>query len=171
MKAIGISEFNDIPTGIYELNNLLKNFNLEIYKGGVTCPGKYYFIFTGDNSDVEDGVKSIKNKNKSTVISRVSSEVLNALKNKTIKNTHPAIGIFEFYDISEGVKALDHVIKSVGINVLKLVLGLTLAGKSYFVVGGDTSSIEEAVVLVTGLYKLKDIKVINNPQEELLRFI
>lgn len=171
MKAIGISEFNDIPTGIFELDNLLKNFNLEIYKGGVTCPGKYYFIFYGDNCDVKEGVKSIKNKNKSTVISRVSSEVINALKNKLIKNIHPAIGIFEFYDISQGVKALDHVIKSVDISVLKLVLGFTLAGKSYFVIGGDTSSMEEAVVLVTGLYKLKDIKVINNPSDELLRFI
>nr|WP_307776625.1 BMC domain-containing protein [uncultured Cetobacterium sp.] len=171
MKAIGISEFNSIPVGMLELDNLLKNFNLEIYKGGVTCPGKYYFIVHGDNYDIEEGIKNIKSKNKSTVISKVSSKVVEALKTKLVKSNYPAVGIFEFYDIAEGVKALDHVIKSVDIDILKLVLGITIAGKSYFVLGGDTSSIEEAVVLVTGSYNYKDAKIVNNPEKELLKFI
>lgn len=171
MKAIGISEFNSIPQGVLELDNLLKNFNLEVYKGGVTCPGKYYFIVFGDNFDVKEGIKSIQSKNKSTVISRISPRIIEALKNKLIKNINPAIGVFEFYSISEGLEALDHVIKSVDVDILKLVLGFTLAGKSYFILSGDTSSIEEAVVLVTGSHHYKDIQIINNPKQELLKFL
>ena len=75
-------------------------------------------------------------------------------------------------NIADGVKVLDHVIKSVDVDIVKLVLGWTLAGKCYFVVGGETSSIDEAIVLVTGSsYKYMDISKINNPVENILDYI
>lgn len=43
------------------------------------------------------------------------------------------------------------MIKSVDMDIVKLVLRWTLAGKCYFVIGGEKSSIDEAIVLVTGL--------------------
>ena len=64
------------------------------------------------------------------------------------------------------------MIKSIDVDIVKLVLGWTLAGKCYFVVGGETSSIDEAIVLVTGLpYKYMDISKINNPVENILDYI
>ncbi|MEG1364952.1 MAG: BMC domain-containing protein, partial [Cetobacterium sp.] len=82
-----------------------------------------------------------------------------------------SIGIVEFWNIPDSVKSLDLVLKSTNVKLLKLVLGWGTAGKSYYVITGDTSSVEEAVVLVTGLFKYKDKAVINNPYEGILKHI
>lgn len=46
------------------------------------------------------------------------------------------------------------IVKSNNVDVLKLVLGERLAGKSYFVISGDTSSILEAILRHRGKNKL-----------------
>lgn len=172
MKALGIVEFNSIPKGIKELDKIIKFNELKIYKAGVTCPGKYYFIVYGDNSSVKDGLKDLTGERCKQVISGVSEKLLEALNRKREDKKFKAIGVVEFLNIADGVKVLDHVIKSVDVDIVKLVLGWTLAGKCYFVVGGETSSIDEAIVLVTGSsYKYMDISKINNPVENILDYI
>lgn len=171
MKSIGVAEFNNIPTGVEQLDKVLKNVDVDIYRGGTTCPGKYYFIVYGEVEAVNQGMALVEGSNKIEIISGVAPEIIQALNKKNVESKFSTIGVFEFYGIPEGVKALDLVIKSVEVCVLKLILGWTLAGKSYFVIGGDTSSVEEAVVLVTGSFKIRDVKVINNPSKELLVFI
>ena len=171
MRSIGIAEFNSIPTGIEQLAKILKKVDVEVYRGGTTCPGKYYFIIYGEVEAISQGMREIEKSTNVEIVSGVAPELIKALNKKEVGKRFSAIGVFEFYGIPEGVKALDLVIKSVEISVLKLILGWTLAGKSYFVIGGDISSIEEAVVLVTGSFKTRDIKIINNPTKELLDFI
>ncbi|MEG0068246.1 BMC domain-containing protein [Cetobacterium sp.] len=171
MKSIGVAEFNNIPTGVEQLDKVLKNVDVDVYRGGTTCPGKYYFIVYGEVEAVNQGMALIKGSNRTEIISGVAPEIIQALNKKNVESKFSTIGVFEFYGIPEGVKALDLVIKSVEVCVLKLILGWTLAGKSYFVIGGDTSSVEEAVVLVTGSFKIRDVKVINNPSKDLLVFI
>lgn len=68
-----------------------------------------------------------------------------------LRRSDEYIRYIEFLNIADGIKDLDHVIKSVDMDIVKLVLRWTLAGKCYFVIGGEKSSIDEAIVLVTGL--------------------
>lgn len=171
MEAILIVEFNDIPKGMKNLDNILKKGNIKIYRAGVTCPGKYYFIVYGDNEDINYCVKNLEDQIKFEVISGVSKEIIEILgkkKNKVFKDT---IGIVEFFTISESVKALDMILKNVSVDIIKLVLGSSIAGKSYFVVTGDTSSIEEIEIKLKDSVKYKSYETINNPNNELLKFI
>ena len=59
MKTIGIAEFNNIPEGLKNLDMVLKKANVTIYKAGVTCPGKYYFIVYGENEDVKSAFQEV----------------------------------------------------------------------------------------------------------------
>lgn len=171
MNVIGVVEFHSIPTGIWNLDKVLKIADLNVYRAGVTCPGKYFFIIYGDNQAVEIGMKDIEGAKKIEIISGVSDDILEVLLGKRKEVKGESIGVFEFTNIPESVKSLDHVLKSTQVTVLKLVLGYGTAGKSYYVITGDTSSIDEAVVLVTGSYELRDHKVINNPTDIVFKYI
>ena len=93
------------------------------------------------------------------------------MKGKNNVEIEKSIAIVEYTTISESISSLDHVLKNTDAKVLKLVLGYGIAGKSYYVITGDVSSIEEAVVLITGLSEYKDLKVVNNPSFEMKKYI
>lgn len=171
MKTILVAEFNDIPKGMKNLDSILKRGNIEVYRAGVTCPGKYYFIVYGDNEDINYCVEKIEKQVKFEVISGVSNKVIEILgrnKNKVFNDT---IGVVEFFTISESVKTLDMILKNIPVEVIKLVLGSGIAGKSYFVVTGNTSSIIEMVNQLGNTIRYKSCEIINNPEEGLLKFI
>lgn len=171
MKTIGIAEFNNIPEGIKNLDIVLKKADVEIYKGGVTCPGKYYFIIYGDNEDVKSAFEEITGEAKFEIISGVSEKIIEILERKNKKDLGSSIGIIEFFTIAESVKALDMILKSNTVETLKLILGSGIAGKSYFVVTGDTSSVTEAVNSVDQKIRYREKSLINNPDKNIIKFI
>ena len=81
------------------------------------------------------------------------------------------MGIIEFFTISESVKALDMILKGNTVETLKLILGNGIAGKSYFVITGDTSSVTEAINSVDEKIRYREKSLINNPSENITKFI
>ena len=171
MSTLGIAEFKDIPTGIFNLDKIIKKSEIGIYKAWTTCPGKYYFIVYGDNESVKVAFEEIESSIKIKIISGFSKKIISFLKEKNNIKMDESIAIVEYATISESIDSLDHVLKNTDIEVLKLVLGYGIAGKSYYVITGDISSIEEAVVLITGLAGYKNLKIINNPSSELIKHL
>ena len=171
MKTVGIIEFNSIPCGVENLDKVLKKSNIEVYKAGVTCPGKYYFIIYGDNEDIKIAFENVHGQVKFEIISGVSNKLIEILERKNKKELGNSIGVVEFFTISESVKALDMILKSNNIKGLKLVLGSGIAGKSYFVITGDVSSVTEAVRSIEEKIRYKESSVINNPDENIIKFI
>lgn len=172
MSAICLVEFSSIAKGIESLDRILKETNVEVYKGGITCPSKYYYILIGDKASIKEGLVGVDCLKKE-IISGISKEVLDAIKNKSSVNFEngKSIGVVVFYTLSECVKSLDQVVKNTTVSILKLVLGYKLAGKSYYVITGDTSSIEKAIQLAQEKYKLQGSTKINNPSKELVKYI
>lgn len=171
MEALLVAEFNSIPVGIKILDTILKKSNIKIYKAGVTCPGKYFFIVYGLNGDINYCSNHIDKNGKFEIISGVSKKLIEILgKNKT-KDINDAVGIVEFFTISESVKALDMILKSSLVEAIRLRLGNGVAGKSYFIVSGDISSINEAIIQIEKNSKYKSYEIINNPSKDLLMFI
>lgn len=170
MKNVGIIEFNSIPKGIENLDRVIKRANVEVYKAGVTCPGKYYFIIYGENEEIKEAIASIEGELKFEIISGVSNKLVEILERKNKKEIGNSIGIIEFFTISESVKTLDMILKNTAVYPLKLVLGTTLAGKSYFVVTGDTSSTVDAINMVDKK-NCKDKSIVNNPNKEILKYL
>ena len=171
MKAIGVVEFNLIPQGLKNLDMVLKRSDVEIYKAGVTCPGKYYFIIYGSNEDVKMAFENLHGQVKFEIISGVSNKLIEILEKKKDKELKSSIGIVEFFTISESVKTLDMILKNNNVEGLKLVLGSGIAGKSYFVITGDTSSVSESIESIKGKSKYRESSVINNPDKNIIKFI
>lgn len=171
MKTIGIAEFNNIPEGLKNLDIVLKKADVGIYKAGVTCPGKYYFIIYGDTEDVKSAFQEVTGEAKFEIISGVSNKIIEILEKRNKKELGSSIGIIEFFTISESVKALDMILKSNTVETLKLILGSGIAGKSYFVITGDTSSVTEAVNSIDEKIRYREKSLINNPDKNIIKFI
>lgn len=171
MKTIGIAEFNNIPEGLKNLDIVLKKSDVAVYKAGVTCPGKYYFIIYGDNEDVKSAFQEVTGEAKFEIISGVSNKIIEILEKKNKKELESSIGIIEFFTISESVKALDMILKSNTVETLKLILGSGIAGKSYFVITGDISSVTEAVNSIDEKIRYREKSLINNPDKNIIKFI
>lgn len=171
MKTIGIAEFNNIPEGLKNLDIVLKKADVVVYKAGVTCRGKYYFIIYGDNEDVKSAFQEVTGEAKFEIISGVSNKVIEILEKRNKKELGSSIGIIEFFTISESVKALDMILKGNTVETLKLILGSGIAGKSYFVITGDTSSVTEAVNSIDKKIRYREKSLINNPDKNIIKFI
>lgn len=171
MKTIGIAEFNNIPEGLKNLDVVLKKADVFVYKAGVTCPGKYYFIIYGDNENVKSAFQEVTGEAKFEIISGVSNKVIEILEKRNKKELGSSIGIIEFFTISESVKALDMILKGNTVETLKLILGSGIAGKSYFVITGDTSSVTEAVNSIDKKIRYREKSLINNPDKNIIKFI
>lgn len=171
MKTIGIAEFNNVPEGLKNLDMVLKKANVTIYKAGVTCPGKYYFIVYGENEDVKSAFQEVTGEIKFEIISGVSNKIIEILEKRDKKELGSSMGIIEFFTISESVKALDMILKSNTVETLKLILGNGIAGKSYFVITGDTSSVTEAITSIDEKIKYREKSLINNPDKNIIKFI
>lgn len=171
MKAIGVVEFNSIPRGIESLDKVLKSSNVAIYKAGVMCPGKYYFIVYGSNEDINLGFKNIHGQVKFEIISGVSNKIIEILEKKNVTEFKSSIGIVEFFTISESVKALDMILKNNNVAGLKLILGNGIAGKSYFIITGDTSSVLCSIETIKNKIKYRESSLINNPVKDIIKFI
>lgn len=171
MKTIGVVEFNNIPAGIKNLDIVLKKVNVRVYRGGVTCPGKYYFIIYGDNEDIKSAFEEISGEIKFEIISGVSNEIIEILERKNRTELENSIGVIEFFSIAESVKALDMILKNNKVKTLKLILGSGIAGKSYFVITGDTSSVMEAINSVDEKIRYREKSLINNPDKNIIKFI
>ena len=95
-----------------------------------------------------------------------------ALQHRLLKSAlESSIGIIEFFTISESVKALDMILKGNTVETLKLILGSGIAGKSYFVITGDTSSVTEAVNSIDKKIRYREKSLINNPDKNIIKFI
>lgn len=151
--------------------NILKVRSVVVYKAGVTCPGKYYFIIYGDNEDVKSAFQEVTGEAKFEIISGVSNKVIEILEKRNKKELGSSIGIIEFFTISESVKALDMILKGNTVETLKLILGSGIAGKSYFVITGDTSSVTEAVNSIDKKIRYREKSLINNPDKNIIKFI
>ncbi len=170
MNNVCVVEFTSIAKGIKSLDMFSKNVIVDIYRAGVTCPGKYYYVLVGEIGSLEDGFKKVDS-DKKELISGVNVDVLKAIKGHRNKKVEDALGIIEIYGIGEGIRSLDKIVKEVGIKVLKIVLGYGTAGKCYYVVTGSVDEVKESVTIVEKNYKVKNIGIINNPIKEIEQYI
>ena len=78
-----------------------------------------------------------------------------------------ALGVVECRNVAAGVDAADKAVKRSDVRLLKFVSGQGIAGKSYFVLGGDVAAVREAVEAACNVLadRLVESVVIPNPAE------
>ena len=101
----------------------------------------------------------------------VHKDIIQSLKNKIKVVPSEAIGVVETTNVVSGIFILDKALKAAEVRLFKLSLGMAIGGKSYFVIYGDVSSVQEAVKeALRGIDEKKIVSsiVIPSPSKELI---
>ncbi len=179
-KAIGLLEFKSIARGIKVTDEMLKSSAVEIVQSNSICPGKYISIVTGDVSAVNTAVSVGEELGGvyligSHVISNVHENVFPALLGVANVNNIKAIGVVETISALSSIIAADVAVKIADVEIVDLRIARGLGGKSFFIVSGEVSSVNQAVE--TSIERLKeygdivDTVVIPSPIKELLEYL
>lgn len=175
-RSLGLMEFNSIARGIEVADIMLKASNVEVVTLKHICPGKFMIILCGDVEEVKEAIetsKDIVNKNivASFVITNAHEDLINGLKKKSPIDRFDAIGVMETANVTSSLMSLDLALKSATVKLVKLVIGNGIGGKSYFILTGSVSSVEEAIKVAESIIEPKKIihkTIIPSPSEILL---
>ncbi len=179
-KAIGLLEFKSIARGIKVTDEMLKSAEVEIIQANSICPGKYISIVVGDVSAVNTAVSVGKEEGGvfligSNVISNVHDYVFPALLGVANVENIKAIGVVETISALSSIIAADEAVKSADVEIVDLRIARGLGGKSFFIVSGEVSSvnqaIESSIERLAEFGDIVDTVVIPSPSKDFLDFL
>lgn len=176
LKAIGMVELNSIAKAVETADAMIKAAEVNLIFSKAVCPGKFIIMVSGDvgavNASVDAGVyNGGQFIVESIIIPNISSKVITAFSGVTNVDNVNAIGIMEFFDIASSVKAADNAVKTALVELMDIRLGISIGGKSYVVLTGDVSAVQEAIE--AGIREAKEAgtlinkAIIPNPTKEL----
>lgn len=149
-RAIGLLEFKSIARGIKVTDEMIKSANVKVVQANSICPGKYITILMGDVSAVSSAVEVGEGLGEmfligSHIISNVDEQVFPALLGVSQVNDIKAIGIVETISALSAIVAADEAVKSSDVQIIDLRIARGLGGKSFFILTGEVSAVEQAV--------------------------
>ena len=149
MDTLGVVECQSIAVGVELADGMVKVANVELVRATTICSGRYIIFVSGDREAVKTSVTHAEGSGRSLVgsfvISNISPLVLAALKKAGQAEENDAIGVVECRTVAANVSAADAAVKRSNVSLLRFVAGQGIHGKSYFVLGGDVASVNEAV--------------------------
>lgn len=176
IKTLGMMEFRSIAKGIEIADVVLKAAEVELIFCRTICPGKFMILISGEVGAVKEALDKGTNQSKgfligSFILPNVHKDIIQSLKNKIKVVPSEAIGVVETTNVVSGIFILDKALKAAEVRLFKLSLGMAIGGKSYFVIYGDVSSVQEAVKeALRGIDEKKIVSsiVIPSPSKELI---
>lgn len=149
MDTLGVVESRSIAAGVELADAMLKAADVELARACTVCSGRYTIYVSGTKQAVETAVNVARDSERALagafVLSRISPQVLDALKRGNAVEEGEAIGVVECRTVSSGIAAADSAVKRADVRIARLVTGQGIQGKSYFVLSGDVASVREAV--------------------------
>lgn len=176
-KSIGALEFTSISRGMYVADAIVKKADVEIIYFKTICPGKFLIIVAGDEGEIDTAIDHGVNLSGKTLfdsfkVHAVSPSIIQGIRAKydTVERLD-AVGIVETRKVCTGIKALDIVLKSAAVTLIRVYLAFTIGGKLVFVVTGSVSSIENGIseakkVLSEG--EIENLAIIPSPNKDIL---
>ncbi|MGM0500111.1 MAG: BMC domain-containing protein [Bacillota bacterium] len=179
IDTIGLLEFKRIASGIEASNQMLKAANVELLRARYICPGKYIVLISGDLSAVKSSINAgvevaKKDLIKELVIPKINRDLIDMIQNKKNKVKEiKALGILEYSSIASGIIAADAAVKASEIEFLKIVLGMTTAGKSLIIFTGNIEACRQGLNAAESANKdnekyLLGKKLISSPEKKLI---
>ncbi|OQY11287.1 MAG: propanediol utilization protein [Desulfobacteraceae bacterium 4572_19] len=148
MDTLGLVESRSIAAGALLADHMVKKADVKLLKASTICPGRFMIHIEGERDAVETSVLFARNFDFSLagsfILSNVSSQVILALKQKHEIKYGDAVGIVESKTAVSGIVAADKAVKQATVKLARLVTANGICGKSYFIISGNTSSVEEA---------------------------
>ena len=150
METIGFLELNSIAKGIEAADTMLKAAEVRLITARPSCPGKYQILVTGEVAAVQSSVDAgaavgAGNVVDQVVIPRVHPQVIAAIGMSTMPEGANAVGILEYFSVTASIQGADAAVKAADVTLLEVRLGTGIGGKSYVIMTGDVSAVEEGV--------------------------
>ena len=175
--AIGLIELSSIARGILVSDDMLKKAPVELLLSKTISPGKYMVLISGDVASVDESLKvGLQTAEPYLVdtlfIPQVHTEILPGIKQNFRKQTIDSLGIVETQSVASTIVSLDQALKASDVHLVELKLGTGIGGKGYFVLTGDLSEVEAAILATKKVLeegnKLLQTEIIPRPHEELI---
>jgi microcompartment protein CcmL/EutN len=173
--ALGLIETSSIARGLVVADAMVKRSPVELVLARPVSPGKHLVLVVGDVAEVGEAMAAGLEAAAHTLVDRlelaqVADELLDALRRRVVAPTG-AVGIFETLSVASTLLAADAACKSAQVTLAELRLADGLGGKAYFVMSGDHSDVEAALlaaesVIPTGLLLAREL--IARPHDDLL---
>lgn len=179
-KNLILLEFRNISSAFFILNEVTKNFNVDIEESKLICPGKYLLIFSGSQGEI-DGVKMSIEKIKSEkikhkhilvkIVSGASKDLLSKL-NKPIQYPEyvRSLGIVEFLNTAGAIEAADFIEDRSPVSILTIKIGIGMCSKGIIIFEGDTSAVNNIISKIENesLEGMTSADIVNSPNKDLL---
>ena len=149
-NALGMVEWNSIATGIFAADAMLKVSEVELITANTICPGKYICIVRGSVAAVKASIEAGKDASPVSVVDdmvipNLHPTVFPALNAITEAERVQAVGIIEVFSVSSAIQAADRAAKTAEVTLLLVRTATGLGGKSYVVLCGEVSAVNNAV--------------------------
>lgn len=150
METIGFLELNSIAKGVEAADSMLKAAEVRLIAAKPSCPGKYLILVSGEVAAVQAAVDTGcvtggGNVVEWLVIPWVHPQVIQAVNLSTSPERMAAVGILEYFCVTASILGADAAVKAADVTLLEIRLGVGIGGKSFVLLTGDVSSVEEAV--------------------------
>ena len=179
-KAIGVVEFRSIAVGIAAIDIIVKASDVNIIDAKSICPGKYYILFSGGASEVQNSYNTILNESErflvdGITITNIYPQIMAALTQTSVIEEFKAIGIIETLTSPSIFYAADRAVKASDVDLVEIRIARALGGKNTCILNGDISSVKESVMAGIQYAKEKDFlvdyQIIASPHESLYRAV
>nr|WP_240194768.1 BMC domain-containing protein [Desulfobulbus rhabdoformis] len=170
LDTLGLVEVKTIAAGARLLDLLLKAAEVELYKAGPICSGRFLIRIGGAQSSVEAALAAVASDASLLdwfVLPRIAPELLQALQNRQFPEPGFSLGVVESRRAASGIAAADKALKGADVMLARLAVAQGINGKSFMVFSGTLAQVDEAVALAAQTLgnQLVDQSVIARPEE------
>lgn len=175
-KAIGMTEYQTVSTGIQAADLMIKTAEVDVVEAQTVCPGKYMIIVTGELSAVRASVDAAKTQFgekliDSFVLGNPDESIFPAMYGVNEVKNKKALGILETFSVAAMIVAADNAAKTAEVQLIELRLARGMCGKSYMLITGEvaavTAAIDRAQAAAGDKGMFLDSSVIANPDSKL----
>ncbi|MCL5771063.1 MAG: BMC domain-containing protein [Actinobacteria bacterium] len=163
-RAIGVVEFRSIAVGIAAVDIIVKASEVNIVDAKSICPGKYYILFSGGASEVQNSYNTILNESERFIVDGITikniyPQIMAAITQTSVIEEFKAIGIIETLTSPSIFYAADRAVKASDVDLVEIRIARALGGKNTCILNGDISSVKESVMAGIEYARDKDFLV------------
>lgn len=175
-KAIGMVEYQTVPTGILAADILIKTAEVDVLQAQTVCPGKYIVLISGELSAVNAAIEASRVQCGSKlvdsfVLGNPHESIFPAIYGAAPVEDPKALGVLETFSAASIIVAADTAAKTSQVELIELRIARGMSGKAYMMLTGDvaavTAAIEKAKAAVGENGAYLDSSVIPSPDKRL----
>jgi microcompartment protein CcmL/EutN len=179
-KAIGVVEFRSIAVGIAAVDIIVKASDVNIIDAKSICPGKYYILFSGGASEVQNSYNTIISESERFIvdgitITNIYPQIMASITQTSVIEEFKAIGVIETLTSPSIFYAADRAVKASDVDLVEIRIARALGGKNICILNGDISSVKESVMAGIVYAKEKDFlvdyQIIASPHSSLYKAV